>query len=98
MLTWVFFRATTFAKAWQMLESMFGFASQGQPLLTTLALLKVAVVVTGMVIVHWLMRNSQVLLLAYRLAGWRLSLAWSAILLLLIWAQESGSSFIYFQF
>lgn len=97
-ITWVFFRAGTFEKAWQMMVSMFGFASEGKPLLTTLALLKVAVVIPAMVIAHWLMRNTKVLDVAHKLSWWKLGLVWSALLLMLIWAQESSSSFIYFQF
>lgn len=97
-ITWVFFRAGTFEKAWQMLQSMFGMGMQGKPELTTLALLKVAIVIPAMLIAHWLMRNTKVLDVAHRISWWKLSLVWSALLLMLIWAQESGSSFIYFQF
>ena len=97
-ITWVFFRAGTFEKAWQMLQSMFGMGMQGKPELTTLALLKVAIVIPVMLIAHWLMRNTKVLDVAHRISWWKLSVVWSALLLMLIWAQESGSSFIYFQF
>ena len=97
-ITWVFFRSDTFGKSWQMLESMFGIASEGKPLLTTLAIIKVAVVVPSIVLFHWFMRDTKVLDVAYKLSWWLLSIIWSALILLLIWAQESGSSFIYFQF
>lgn len=97
-ITWVFFRSATFEKAWQMLLSMFGIVSEGKAQLTTLALLKVAVVIPAMVASHWLMRNTKVLEVAYRLSWWGLGIIWSALILLLIWAQESSSSFIYFQF
>lgn len=97
-ITWVFFRAESFGKSWQMLESMFGIATEGKPLLTTLAIIKVAVVVPSIVLFHWFMRETKVLDVAYKLSWWSLSIVWSALILLLIWAQESGSSFIYFQF
>jgi D-alanyl-lipoteichoic acid acyltransferase DltB (MBOAT superfamily) len=97
-ITWVFFRAGTFGKAWQMLQSMFGMASEGKAMLTSLALLKIAVVIPAMVIAHWLMRNTKVLDLAHKLSWWKVGIVWAGMLLLLIWAQESGSSFIYFQF
>ena len=97
-ITWVFFRSGTFAQAWQLLAAMFGLASGGQVLLTTLALLKVAVVIPTMLIVHWLMRHTQVLELVHRWSWPKLGVAWATLILLLIWAQESGSSFIYFQF
>jgi len=97
-ITWVFFRSDSFGKSWQMLSSMFGLASDGKALLTTLAIIKVAVVVPLIVLFHWFMRNTKVLDVAYKLSWWSLSIIWSVLLLLLIWAQESGSSFIYFQF
>ena len=97
-ITWVFFRAGTFGQAGAMLQSMFGFVPDGKAQLTTLALLKVAVVIPAMLVFHWLMRDTSVLKVAHRLPVWALGLVWSAMLLLLFWAQESSSSFIYFQF
>jgi alginate O-acetyltransferase complex protein AlgI len=96
-ITWVFFRADSFHKAANIFKSMFGM-QKGEPMLTTLALIKVAVIVFLMVIVHWLMRNTKVLELAYKIPWWLLGIAWAVMLLLLIWSQESTSSFIYFQF
>lgn len=97
-ITWVFFRSNTFSKAWQMLISMSGTESDGKALLTTLAIIKVAIIIPLIVITHWLMRNTKVLEVAHQLSWWKLGIAWSTIMLLLIWSQESGSSFIYFQF
>ena len=97
-ITWVFFRSNTFSKAWQMLISMSGTETDGKALLTTLAIIKVAIIVPLIVITHWLMRNTKVLEVAHQLSWWKLGIAWSSIILLLIWSQESGSSFIYFQF
>lgn len=96
-ITWVFFRANTFTKAADIFKSMFGL-QHGEPLLTTLAIIKVAVIVTAMLIVHWLMRTTKVLEVAYKIPWWLLGIVWTAMLLLLIWSQESSSSFIYFQF
>ena len=96
-ITWVFFRANTFAKAWDIFKSMFGL-HHGEPLLTTLALIKVTVIITGMLIFHWLMRNTKVLVVAYKIPWWLLGIIWALLLVLLMWCQESSSSFIYFQF
>ncbi|MES2748291.1 MAG: MBOAT family O-acyltransferase [Bacteroidota bacterium] len=96
-ITWVFFRADTFGKSWGLLQSMIGIVD-GKPLLTTLAILKVAVIIPILFICHWFLRNTKVLDVAYKLSWIWLTVIWSAMLLLLIWAQESGSSFIYFQF
>jgi hypothetical protein len=35
---------------------------------------------------------------AYRMNWFSLGLVWSFLILMLVWAQESGSAFIYFQF
>lgn len=96
-ITWVFFRSKTFIGSWALLQSMFGMV-EGKPLLSTLAILKVAIIIPLIVLFHWFLRNTKVLDVAYKLSWVWLSIIWSGMLLLLIWAQESGSSFIYFQF
>ena len=97
-VTWVFFRATTFTQAWTMLGSMFGLAGEAKPLLTTLAIIKICVIIPLMVLAHWWMRNSSVLQLAYKIPWWVLTVVWTLMLLALALSQESSSSFIYFQF
>jgi D-alanyl-lipoteichoic acid acyltransferase DltB (MBOAT superfamily) len=97
-VTWVFFRAGTFTQAWGLLKSMFGFVPKGDVLLTTLAIIKVSVIVFVMVIAHWLMRNTKTLDVIPKLSWWFFGIVWAIMLLLLIWSQESSSSFIYFQF
>ena len=97
-ITWVFFRSNTFSKAWQMLISMSGTETDGRALLTTLAIIKVSIIIPVIILTHWFMRNTKVLEVAHQLSWWKLGIAWSTIMLLLIWSQESGSSFIYFQF
>ena len=97
-VTWVFFRANTFTKAWNLLQSMFGFMAKEAPLLPTLSIIKVTVIVTCMVIAHWVMRNTKVLDVVPKLSWWVFGTVWSIMLLLIILSQESSSSFIYFQF
>ena len=97
-VTWVFFRANTFTKAWYLLKSMFGFMAEEAPLLTTLSIIKVSVIVTCMVIAHWVMRNTKVLDVVPKLSWWLFGTVWTIMLLLIILSQESSSSFIYFQF
>jgi hypothetical protein len=67
-------------------------------LLTTLSLIKVFVIVALLVAFHWMMRNTRVLTVANKLPWWLLGIIWSIMILILIWSQESSSSFIYFQF
>lgn len=97
-VTWVFFRAGTFTQAGSILQSMFGMMPKGNAVLTTLAIWKVGLIVVGMVIAQWLMRNRLILQVIPKLSWWAFGSIWAVMLLLLIWSQESGSSFIYFQF
>jgi D-alanyl-lipoteichoic acid acyltransferase DltB (MBOAT superfamily) len=97
-ITWVFFRAGTFAQAGGLLASMFGFVHGATPILTTLAMVKVGVVVAGLLVTQWLLRNTSLTTVAYRMPWWLTGLAWSSMLLLIILGQESSGSFIYFQF
>ena len=97
-VTWVFFRSPDFSSAWRMLTSMFSHVNNGTALLPTLSIIKVSVIMTGILICHWFMRNTRVLIVANKMPWWLLGLIWSAMLLLLILSQESSSSFIYFQF
>jgi len=97
-ITWVFFRSPTFTGAGSMLGSMFGTVNGGTPLLTTIAMIKIAVIICAMLIAHWSMRNTRILDVAHRLPWWLTGLVWSSMVILLILSQESSSSFIYFQF
>jgi len=97
-VTWVFFRAPDFHSAWMLLSAMFTSLPKAEVLLQTLSIIKVAVIVAGMVAFHWFMRDTKVLSVAGKMPWWLLGLIWAVLLLLLIWSQESSSSFIYFQF
>jgi alginate O-acetyltransferase complex protein AlgI len=97
-VTWVFFRASDFSTAWRLLNSMFGHVTNGMAILSTLTVLKIAFITVSMVTVQWMMRSTRVLTVAQRAPWWLLGIVWAGMLLLLILSQESGSSFIYFQF
>lgn len=98
-ITWVFFRSATFSGAWNILRSMSGqMHVAAPPLLTTIAIIKVAVVIGLMLAFHWVMRNTTVLKMAGKLPWWLVGAMWSVILILVILSQGSSKSFIYFQF
>lgn len=97
-LTWVFFRATTFEQAWQMLSSMFGIIKDGPAILKSIDVIKVWVIISLMVITHWWMRDTSVMKLAYKIPWWLTGIVWALMLLAIMLSQESSSSFIYFQF
>jgi alginate O-acetyltransferase complex protein AlgI len=98
-ITWVFFRSATFDEAWRILLSLTGeIHAGGPPLLSTIAIIKVAVVISLMLTFHWIMRNTSVLKEVTKLPWWVVGISWSVILLLLILSQETSKAFIYFQF
>ncbi len=47
---------------------------------------------------HWLMRSKTLLGTAHKLSWPVLGILWGAMILLILLSQESGKSFIYFQF
>jgi alginate O-acetyltransferase complex protein AlgI len=97
-VTWVFFRAKTFGKAWQVLSGMFGQNIAPSPILSTFNLVAVATVVGGVVLTHWLMRARTLESLVARASAPTLSTVWALMAFAIIVAQGAGSAFIYFQF
>lgn len=97
-VTWVFFRSPDFTTAWSILSSMFTEVPGGAALLTTLTIIKISVIISLMLVLHWLMRNRNVLSFTSNIRWWILGTVWAAMLIMLILSQESTSSFIYFQF
>jgi alginate O-acetyltransferase complex protein AlgI len=97
-VTWVFFRADDFTTAMKLLSSMFGSVDKPIAVLQTLDIYKVLIVISFIVIFHWFMRDTKVLAVAARLPWYITAIVWSVLLILVILAQESSSSFIYFQF
>jgi alginate O-acetyltransferase complex protein AlgI len=97
-ITWVFFRSTTFEGAARVLSGMFGLAPDADPVLPTIYMIKVAAIVTGILVVQWLMRNVSLEAVAARAPWWLTGLVAGAMLFTVIVAQGSGEAFIYFQF
>jgi alginate O-acetyltransferase complex protein AlgI len=97
-VTWVFFRAKTFGKAWTVLGGMLGQHGDAKPILSTFALLSVATIVTGIVVTHWLMRNRTLESVVTRVPAAMLSVLWAAMAFAIVIAQGEGDAFIYFQF
>jgi len=97
-VTWVFFRATDFPTAWRLLVSMSGQSEKVMAILPTLDIIKISTVMTLTIIIHWLMRNTEVLQIAKRARWWVLAVIWATMVIGLIISQKSGDSFIYFQF
>ncbi len=97
-ITWVFFRAKTFGKAWAVLRGMSGQNSAARPILSTFSLLSVATIVGTLVLTHWLMRSRTLESAVARTPAVVVCVVWSLLAFAIVIAQGSGSAFIYFQF
>jgi len=98
-LTWVFFRAQSFPQAWTMTKTMLGFGVEGSVLtLSTYLVVTVLTVTTGMLVVHWFMRNRRLEEVVARTPWWLTGLVWAGMIFLIVITQGSGDAFIYFQF
>ncbi len=97
-ITWVFFRADTFAGAARILQGMGGLAAEPVAVLPTIFMIKVAVIIAGMVTIQWLMRKRTLEYVVERAPWWLTGLVAAAMLFAVITTQGSGEAFIYFQF
>ncbi len=97
-LTWVFFRAKTFGKAWVVLRGMVGASAATEPILDTFSLLTVLVIVGGMLVTHWLMRGRTLEAVIARAPAALVCVVWALLAGAIVIAQGAGSAFIYFQF
>jgi alginate O-acetyltransferase complex protein AlgI len=97
-VTWVFFRAKTFGKAWVVLRGMAGQNPAVAPILPTFALLVVAVIVGGILLTHWLMRSRTLEAVVARTPAMLVGVVWALMAFAILIVQGDGSAFIYFQF
>ena len=97
-ITWVFFRAKTFGKAWTVLRGMSGQNGAARPILSTFSLLSVGVIVGTLVLTHWLMRSRTLESAVARTPALVVCVVWSLLAFAIVIAQGAGSAFIYFQF
>ena len=97
-VTWVFFRAGTFAQAGAMLTAMTGAAGFGGGGMTMRLVGGTAVGAGGILLVHALLRNTTLEAAAARLPWWALSAALAAMAVLTVLTPGEDTAFIYFQF
>ncbi len=98
LITWVFFRAETFTSAGNVLISMFTNLGAKNVILNYLSISKVIMITLFLLITHWYMRDKKVIEEIGQMSVWKVSAIWTFMLSMIIWSQESTSSFIYFQF
>lgn len=97
-VAWVFFRATSFSQAFELLQSMLFLSSGGERVLEPGDTLLVAATTAVLLGVHWGMRNRSIEELAERTPWWLRGLALGAMLVALVLMQGEDRAFIYFQF
>jgi alginate O-acetyltransferase complex protein AlgI len=97
-VTWVFFRAGTFTGAWLVLRGMFGANAAAAPILPAIELITTTLIVAGIVLAHWLMRERTLEAALARVPAPVLAIAWAALAFAVVIEQGSGNAFIYFQF
>jgi alginate O-acetyltransferase complex protein AlgI len=98
-ITWVFFRAHSFGKAFDFLTSMFGHYSPDQvSILDPATRMRIAMFVVAILAVHWLMRDCQFVEVVARTPWWIRSVALTAMLIAVLTIQGENHAFIYFQF
>lgn len=97
-ITWVFFRATDFTSAGNILGAMFGVFEERHAVLQTIDMIKVVVVTTSMFILHQLLRQTSIRHLLHRTHWVITGILWAFLLALIVFSQKSSDSFIYFQF
>jgi alginate O-acetyltransferase complex protein AlgI len=97
-VTWVFFRAKTFAAASTLLAAMAGMHPAAKPMLPMVWILETVVAIGGILAVHAYMRERTLEDVVSRAHPALLATAWAAMAFLVIITQGSGDAFIYFQF
>jgi alginate O-acetyltransferase complex protein AlgI len=97
-ITWVFFRAHTFGKAWIVLRGMFGGNGHTEPILHTAQLVMTLLIVAGLVAAHWIMRRQTLESMLERVPAIPMSAALGSMVFAIVIAQGAGNAFIYFQF
>lgn len=98
-VAWVFFRAHSFAQAFDVTAALFGFGPhevtrllKGESIVLSLA------VTLLLLLVHWLLRDASIASIVAHVPWWVRSLALAALVLGIIGLSGEDRAFIYFQF
>jgi alginate O-acetyltransferase complex protein AlgI len=97
-IAWVFFRAKTFEKAWQILSGMFGFNAKPVPLLAAVYLITTAVILAGILAAHWRLRDRTLESAIARVHPAVLTGVWTLMATAILIEHGTGNAFIYFAF
>ena len=97
-ITWVFFRAHSFSRAGEVLMGMFGGHPDAKGILVTTHLVMVGLIVGGLVLAHWHMRDRTLESTLARTPAPVLAATWGLMAFAIVIMQGAGNAFIYFQF
>ncbi len=98
-VAWAFFRADSFAEAFNIVAALFGSVSEDaeRVLRPEAAVISIGVTV-ALLSIHWLMREATITQVANRVPWWVRSLVVAALLIGIIGLSGEDRAFIYFQF
>jgi alginate O-acetyltransferase complex protein AlgI len=94
----VFFRAADFATAARLVQAMTGALRTGDAILPTREILQVALVTSGLLTAHWLLRTTSIEAVVAKMPRAVLGGVWTTMICGIILTQGNGNAFIYFQF
>jgi len=97
-VTWVFFRADSFAESFSIASAMFGYASSETAVFASSGI-SLAYASTGcIVLAHWLLRDRTLESVAAKVPTWLLSAILAIMILAIFMMPGEDRAFIYFQF
>ncbi len=97
-VAWVFFRASTFTRAWSLIKGMFGGNPDAAAIVRTGLLVPTLVIVAGVVLTHVLMRKRTLESVVERTHPGLIACVWALMAFAIVISQGGGGAFIYFQF
>lgn len=97
-ITWVFFRADGLDSAKTLIFSMLYLQPEGEKILGLAEIGKVSILILGLFLCHWMMRNTSMKAVSKKTPSWALGIFWAILFFFICLAQGSGEQFIYFQF
>jgi D-alanyl-lipoteichoic acid acyltransferase DltB (MBOAT superfamily) len=98
LITWVFFRATTFDSAFAMLRAMIHADANPLSILRPVEVANIVGLTAALLACHWLLRDSSLEELCQRIPWWLRSVCLAVFCLTILLVPGEDRAFIYFQF
>ncbi len=97
-VTWVFFRADTFAEAGTILAGMAGAHGSAKPILSAADIISAGAIVGMIVAFHWRMRSTTLEAAIERASPVVVGTLWAVMAAAILFEHGAGNAFIYFAF